>query len=749
MKVFTSKRGGNQATEPDSAAKIALSYALFLLLCLALGLCLYLSLSNSAKDDFWAHHSALLSNNVITMDHYLATVDSYTRQLTNDSTFIRFSNMKSLREQGYITTADAIMQTLNSRAFSLANVPITESHIYLKNTKYVISSSQFTEVRQFYMDYNILKKDQYQNWLNTLSAATGVERNYDTSAFSGMADHYTLIRDIDDIFTKTIPAIIWFEWDMSALTRQFLSYLEDDHAIVVAVSPENKIQLMLYADAATQESKNQLKRYALGMKTDEIMGDYHILYVESARNSWRYYMAIPQALCAQTVGASDLLFTALFILLLLGGVVIIVMRVRHYTLPIKQLGTRLEMAEDYQAQLEMELDSHKPFLYTSYLRRMLSGHVASESEFAYMMHFFGIDGEGLRYMVLYCSAYLQNDQEADSFVLTKTLSEKIGIALQTNYQAYSYSTLDKSIVTLVTYDATVSDPLMDLQTRVVKLHDELLSQNNIWFYAGVGTLCTHPFTLWESFEQARTASRYASKSHVFLPYEMIGKTTTDVYYPIEISAKLLHFITSGNRRQVQEMFALIYRENFTERSLPPNMLNYLLSDIRNTLMKARFSVPADGNEDNPELRQLDKHLAQQATLPLCESIAVALCGFFSESAKPSDPIPEIKEYLNKNYGDPSICLSMLSNQFHISESYLSHLFKEKTGENFSIHLEKLRLSEAAKRLKNPDHYGKGKEQSINSLYIEVGYNNAVTFRRAFKKYFGMTPSEMRDKAAKR
>jgi AraC-like DNA-binding protein len=377
---------------------------------------------------------------------------------------------------------------------------------------------------------------------------------------------------------------------------------------------------------------------------------------------------------------------------------------------------------------------------------MLSGHVASESEFSYMLRFFGIDGEGLRYMVLYCSAYTQDEGEEDGAALMRILSEKIPAALQTDYRAYAYTTLDKSFVTLVTYGPKTDDPLMDLQNRVVRLHDELLSQHNVWFYAGVGTLCTHPFALWESYEQARTASRYASKSHVFLPYEVLGKDTGGVYYPIEISAKLLHFITSGNKSQVSEMFALIYRENFTERSLPVNMLNYLLSDIRNTLMKARFSVPADAGGDGRSLAQIDERLAQQATLPLCESIALALCGFFSETAEPADPIPEIRDYLKKNYSDPSICLSKLSNRFHISESYLSHLFKEKTGENFSVHLENLRLSEAAKRLRSPELYGKGKEQSINSLYIEVGYNSAVTFRRAFKKRFGITPSEMREGA---
>ena len=726
MKAFTRRRGNVQTAEPESAVRIALSYGMFLLLCLALGLGLYLSLSKAAKDDCWNHQRALLSNHVVTMDHYLATLDSYTRQLTNDSTFIRFSNMKNLSDNGYITTADTIMQTLISRAFSLANVPITESHIYLKNTKYVISSSQFTEVRQFYMDYNIWKRDQYQNWLNMLTAAAGAERNDDTSAYCGIDDQYTLIRDIDDIFSKSIPAIIWFDWDMPALTRGFLGHIENDRAILVAVSPENQTQLVLYGSGADAENKERLKAFALAMKTDEILGDYHVLRDVSARNSWRYYLALPESFCTQTLGKSDLLFVALFFLTLLGGIATIVLRVRHYLRPVRQL----EMVQDYQEQLELELDSHKPYLYASYLRRILSGHVASENEFHYIMRFFGLDSDGLRFMVLYCSAYTKNDQDADSPLITRTLTEKLTAALQTEFRAYSYTTLDRSIVVLVTYPSHIDDPLMDLQTRIVKLHDELLVQYNYWFYAGVGTLCAHPFTLWESYEQARTASRYACKNHVFLPYEVIGKQNTSVYYPIEISAKLLHFITSGNTPQVQEMFQLIYRENFVERTLPLNMLNYLLSDIRNTLMKARFSVPED--TEDQALAPIDKNLAKQATLPLCETIALALCGFFSETAKPSDPIPEIKTYLKEHYSGPVYLPEHVVQPVpYFRKLSVPSIQGKKPGKNFSVHLEKLRLNEAAKRLRNPELYNHGKEPSINSLYMEVGYNSAVTFRRAF------------------
>ena len=66
--------------------------------------------------------------------------------------------------------------------------------------------------------------------------------------------------------------------------------------------------------------------------------------------------------------------------------------------------------------------------------------------------------------------------------------------------------------------------------------------------------------------------------------------------------------------------------------------------------------------------------------------------------------------------------------------------KEKTGVNFSTYLENIRMSEAARMIKETDI-------SLNELYISVGYNNANTFRRAFKKIYGVTPSSMRENKA--
>lgn len=48
------------------------------------------------------------------------------------------------------------------------------------------------------------------------------------------------------------------------------------------------------------------------------------------------------------------------------------------------------------------------------------------------------------------------------------------------------------------------------------------------------------------------------------------------------------------------------------------------------------------------------------------------------------------------------------------------------------------MTEAARLIKETDI-------SLNELYIAVGYNNSNTFRRAFKKVYGVTPSSMQGK----
>lgn len=98
-------------------------------------------------------------------------------------------------------------------------------------------------------------------------------------------------------------------------------------------------------------------------------------------------------------------------------------------------------------------------------------------------------------------------------------------------------------------------------------------------------------------------------------------------------------------------------------------------------------------------------------------------------------IDQAKRYIHDHYMF-QISLKNVAENLHINYSYLSELFKLKTGVNFSDYLVKIRISEAQKMLQDPG-------ARIYEISDAVGYLNSTAFIRAFKKCTGLSPAEYR------
>ncbi len=404
----------------------------------------------------------------------------------------------------------------------------------------------------------------------------------------------------------------------------------------------------------------------------------------------------------------------------------------------------IELKEDLHSSVEtqnqlLEVVNHqKPIIFHSYIRQLLTGTVTSEDEASYIQHYMELDNiSAPRFNVLYAVAYhnfedasaVPMDEQNTDAIILKTLEQFFGPKI------FYYIPSSRTYAVLLPFSAEVeSSFILTTQDTVRKIHEYLLENYNIWIFAGIGKNTNSLMNVWESYQQAMEAINYTTKNYIFLPYEMIKKDSNVFYYPPELSTKMIHFITTGNKAQVMELFNLIHEENIEERSLPINLIRFLLSDIRNTLLKARFALP--DNTDTETVAHLDEHFNEPLTFQLCESLALTLCKLFGSKDESEALSTTIEKYINSNYQDPSLCLNKISDEFQISESYFSHMFKDKTGVNFSTYLENLRMAEAARLIKETDI-------SLNELYLAVGYNNPNTFRRAFKKIYGVTPSSMR------
>ncbi|MGL4606600.1 MAG: helix-turn-helix domain-containing protein [Eubacteriaceae bacterium] len=91
------------------------------------------------------------------------------------------------------------------------------------------------------------------------------------------------------------------------------------------------------------------------------------------------------------------------------------------------------------------------------------------------------------------------------------------------------------------------------------------------------------------------------------------------------------------------------------------------------------------------------------------------------------------EHTRTNYMN-KITLQKMSDYLHVSDSYLSKLFKEETGISFTQYLNEIRINRSKDLLQNT-------KMTIVDIALYVGYEDQSYFTKVFKKITGVTPKK--------
>ena len=102
-------------------------------------------------------------------------------------------------------------------------------------------------------------------------------------------------------------------------------------------------------------------------------------------------------------------------------------------------------------------------------------------------------------------------------------------------------------------------------------------------------------------------------------------------------------------------------------------------------------------------------------------------------------VGQLKNYIQEHYMQP-ISLEQAAEHLFLSPVYISRVFKQETGENFTDYLTRVRLENARKLLLRPDI-------RVYDVGQRTGYPNPRYFYRVFKRMTGLTPGEYRRKYA--
>ncbi len=162
-----------------------------------------------------------------------------------------------------------------------------------------------------------------------------------------------------------------------------------------------------------------------------------------------------------------------------------------------------------------------------------------------------------------------------------------------------------------------------------------------------------------------------------------------------------------------------------------------------------FYIVSGGQCSEQLCKTLEKRIHKETALPLCviqqafraeyddfKRDYSVICRKLDSNMNGAFFLAKISRVLDCRYMEKTLTLEELAAHLSLSSGYLSRLLKKYTGFSFSEFLNRFRILQAMKRLKE-------KEELIYETADAAGYSSQHYFSRMFKKYTGITPAEYR------
>jgi AraC-like DNA-binding protein len=104
---------------------------------------------------------------------------------------------------------------------------------------------------------------------------------------------------------------------------------------------------------------------------------------------------------------------------------------------------------------------------------------------------------------------------------------------------------------------------------------------------------------------------------------------------------------------------------------------------------------------------------------------------------------ELLHYMDthKPYFEPELTIEELAKKLSIKPKTLSQVINESLQQNFFDFINRYRIEEAKRLLKDP----KDNKITVSEILYEVGFNSRSSFYALFKKYTGLTPNDYKKK----
>ena len=283
----------------------------------------------------------------------------------------------------------------------------------------------------------------------------------------------------------------------------------------------------------------------------------------------------------------------------------------------------------------------------------------------------------------------------------------------------------------------------ELRRIAGEMQEKVFSNTNATISIGISAISDDPGTIHMIYKQAQKALEYRllrQDGCVILADELAPETDMSLY-PISLEKEMLDCIEMGDLETSVSRLNEIFAYMTDHRGSSPNFVYTICTGIVVSVLHKAVTCGISTEDIRRNISFGTDRLSEMRSVPelrqkVTELVEYVVCQIhLMRDQQQNGVIGDICRYVEEHYQD-NISLDFIEEKFFINASYLSYLFKKKTGQNFIGYLTEVRIENAKKLLRQP-------ELKVYEVGTLVGYGSSRYFSQIFEKKVGMTPTEYR------
>lgn len=746
----------------NSIIKFMVSYAIILLLPLLISLVSYQITFHIVEEDIKENNLSMMNHSKNMIDLQIRAIDSLMLQSVNNSTILFFSELEMNNNKKFYYDSLEAIRALDD-IFKYANIDIVNDvYIYLKKSDYVMRRKEIYKSK-FYYETVFGKTSGYEEWKVRLSDKQHYQKyivKEDTIEYVQMLP-FSINKPVNGAVVAVLDKqqLVKF-FNLNNIDEGMCLFIQDKNGQVLVNLSKDGIEPPILEDRYLKEKESLVTQTFNDKKS-------LISRVVSEENGWSYTLVLPEAVAMDKLIKLQGQVIGLFVIITIIGILISYYMANKNGKPVEEIKKYLnevslepgistqeinDMSEisgtiskilSRAQTLKEEIEKQKPYLEAVFFQKLIKGDFSSVQEIQFIGQRAHIELKADKYLVLNFRVFANNDIHSMD---EQTLQEaNILMLLIKDYikkfigpKVYFHDLDQLTTVVIVEKETYLHERIKE---QVEKVNQQIINEYQVRPFWGISNECTNVLEIWRAFEQAKKALKMGIKSQEnnVIEYSGIIEDKTRYYYPVVFEQRLIAYTKEADGSNIKKLVEILYTENFDRRELSENTIDKLYTEINSTITKLT------GNTDEGQYLEDLKALAyakdRGAVKKYFEKIIeiyLEISSSFKQVKKCQQTtlINRMIDYINEVYMDSNLGLGMIATKFNISEGYISSLFKEQTGINFTDYVEEQRINKACELLKDTN-------SNINEISEQVGYNSVQSFRRAFKRTRGISPSELR------